>query len=281
MARLLEIDEQHMLGQFETGDAALEIVPIQPVGGSRPGNDLFGVEAWLQRLSDDTRIPAATLETRRWVSSRWPAQHRQRGVSYNVHKILASINDDQQRWDQILDPPLNERTGRKEWTDDAAKRAVGQKVSHPVTAVEKVQAIHDLAVDEQVASTVVSDLLRRPEVAFKAMSDTVARGAVNRAQFEHSRQVVERTMPPAAARSLGEMRQRGEYLELVTACTAFTAAIGRTIPNLAGVDLREAEQNVLRQQVAKVRATADWLETVLDTGNVSMDDGLAALLRGE
>ncbi|MFI6819187.1 DUF6192 family protein [Nonomuraea sp. NPDC050328] len=111
VARILEIDEQHMVAQSETGDATLEIVPIQPVGGSRPHTDLLvGAEVWLQRLSDDTRIPAATLEARRWVSSRWPARHRQRGVSYAVHKILASINDDELRWEKILDPPLNQRT---------------------------------------------------------------------------------------------------------------------------------------------------------------------------
>ncbi|MFI7443199.1 DUF6192 family protein [Nonomuraea indica] len=255
--------------------------PMQPRGGRSAVEPLLQVAASLRRLSDDTRVPVKTLETRRWVSSRWPQQYRRPGVSYAVHKILASIEDDEQRWQQILNPPLNERTGRKEWTEDGAKRIVGQKVNHPVTVVEKVQAIHDLAVDEQVAATVATDLLRRPDVAFKAMSDGVARDAVNRAQFERSQQAYERNLPPAAARSLDQMQQRSEFLDLIAACSAFTAAIGRTIPRLSDRSFQEAEQGALRQQIAKVRATADWLETALDTGNLSLDEGLAALLRGE
>ncbi|GAA3654897.1 hypothetical protein GCM10022224_017430 [Nonomuraea antimicrobica] len=69
-----------------------------------------------------------------------------------VFVILAGISDDEARWAQLDQPPLNERTGRKEWTQGSAKRIVGQKVSHPVTATEKVKAIHDMATDEQVAA---------------------------------------------------------------------------------------------------------------------------------
>ncbi|TDC44020.1 hypothetical protein E1281_34625 [Actinomadura sp. KC345] len=70
---------------------------------------------------------------------------------------------------------------RHEWTEDAAKRVVGQKVNHPRTSAEKATAIHDLAADEQVAAAADTDLLRRPDVAFKAMGDGAARHMVNRA----------------------------------------------------------------------------------------------------
>jgi Family of unknown function (DUF6192) len=281
VARLLEIDEQHMRGQFETGDAALEIAPMQQRGGAHVVDPLFSVEASLERLAGDTRIPVSTLEGRRWVSSRWPERYRRGGVSYAVHTILASIVDDEQRWRQITEPPLVERTGLREWTEDGAKRIVGQKVNHPVTVLEKVRAIHDLAADEQVAATVATDLLRRPDVAFKAMGDGVARDAVNRAQFDRSRQEYERNLPPAAARGMEQLQQTSEFLALITACSAFTSAIGRAIPQLRGYAFRDLEKDALREQIAKVRATADWLETVVDTGNLSLDEGLAALLRGE
>ncbi|GAA3243822.1 hypothetical protein GCM10010468_81950 [Actinocorallia longicatena] len=121
VARLLELDEQHMLAQFETGDAALEIAPLQQRGGSHAADPLFSVEALIERLADDTRIPVGTLTGRRWVSSRWPAERRRRGVSYVVHMQLAAIADEQERWQKIDDPPLNPRPGRHEWTEDAAK----------------------------------------------------------------------------------------------------------------------------------------------------------------
>jgi hypothetical protein len=54
---------------------------------------------------------------------------------------------------------------------------------------EKVEAVHDLVADEQVASQIATDLLRRPSVAFKAMRDDTARHQVNHAQVEQSRQL--------------------------------------------------------------------------------------------
>ncbi|MFB9831063.1 hypothetical protein [Actinoallomurus acaciae] len=57
MTRILQIDERHTRDQFEAGDAALEIEPIQQAGGAYPADELFSVEADMQRLFDDTRIP--------------------------------------------------------------------------------------------------------------------------------------------------------------------------------------------------------------------------------
>lgn len=170
---------------------------MQQVGGSHPAEGPFTVEACLQRLSDDTRIPVPTLERRRWVASRWPAERRRDGVPYVVYSILAGIAGDEARWAQLDDPPLNERTGRREWTQDGAKRIVGQKVGHPITATEKVKAIHDMATDEQVAARAVTDLLRRPEVAFQAMGDEVAKHLVNRAQIDRSMQAAQVHRRPA------------------------------------------------------------------------------------
>jgi hypothetical protein len=42
---------------------------------------------------------------------------------------------------------------------------VGHQVSRPVTAQEKIRAIHTLARDEEVAAAVTTDFLRRPAVA--------------------------------------------------------------------------------------------------------------------
>lgn len=281
VARILQIDEQLTLGQFEIGDAALEIEPMNSHGGGHADNPLLTVRASMERLSEDTRIPVNTLETRRWVSSRWPKAYRIPGISYGIYSILASMPDDEQRWATITKPPEHDPAGRGEWTEDAAKRAVGHKVNHPVTVLEKVRAIHDLAQDEQVAATVATDLLRRPNVAFKAVSDPVARDAVNRAQVDRSRQLWERNIPPAAERALEQIEQKEEYLDLIVACSTFTAAIGRAIPQLRGLQFSELELAALRQQIAKARATVDWLDSAVETGNLTLDEGLAALLRGE
>lgn len=87
-------------------------------------------------------------------------------------------------------PPPNPRGGPSRWAHDSAKRIVGWKVDTPESLQEKVDAIHDLAADDQVAARVATDFLRRPAVASKAIADDTARHAVNEAQFDQFRQQV-------------------------------------------------------------------------------------------
>jgi hypothetical protein len=101
---------------------------------------------------------------------------------------LAAISDPEERWAAIKDPPVDERTGKRRWTPETTRKRVGYHGPGPETAQEKVEAVHDLVVDEQVAAQVVTDLLRRPAVAFKAMTDDTATHQVNHAQVEQSPQ---------------------------------------------------------------------------------------------
>jgi hypothetical protein len=78
------------------------------------------------------------------------------GVSFTVHKIMASIVDDEERWATILTPP----EGKSRWAPDEANRRVGRQVVKPVTPQEKITAIHTLARDEDVAAAVTTDLLK-------------------------------------------------------------------------------------------------------------------------
>ncbi|MGC9543992.1 DUF6192 family protein [Streptomyces sp. UG1] len=108
-------------------------------------------------------------------------------------------------------PPLDEATGRRRWTPDAARRRAGHQVAKLVSTQEKVNAIHTLARDEEVAGKVTTDILRRPDVAFRAMSDDTARHQVNHAQVERSRQArerFERTNPHRAHREAHRARDR-------------------------------------------------------------------------
>jgi hypothetical protein len=130
--------------------------------------------------------------------------------------------------------------------------------------------------------TAATNLLRRPDVAFKAMSDDTTRSQINHAQAERSRQArdtFERTSPVAPA--VRHIDRTTEFLDLVTACHAFIAAADRTVPGLRDRTLADDERAIVHQNIAKVRATLDWIETAVDTGKIDMDDELTRLLRGE
>jgi hypothetical protein len=45
--------------------------------------------------------------------------------------------------------------------------------------------------------------------------------------------------------------------------------------------LNDDERTIVHENVARVRATLDWIETAVDTGKVDMDDELARMLKGE
>jgi hypothetical protein len=160
VALLREVVENQTRGQFTIGDAALEIEPMREPGGSGPADEMFSVKQSLARLAEDIGLSWSSIKETRWVASRWPVDRRQPKLSFTVHRILAGIADEDERFAAILTPP----PGRAKWTPDEARRKVGRQVEVPVTPQEKVSAIHALARDEGVAATVTGDLLRRPEV---------------------------------------------------------------------------------------------------------------------
>lgn len=264
--------------QFALGDLALEIEPMRSWGGSVPGSTVI---ATLELFAEEIGVPYKTVDTYRWVSSRWPAERRDPAVGWTVHKTLAAIHDEDERFAAIGNPPEHPRLGRV-WTQDGAKRLVGQSVEHPVTVQEKVSAIHDLARDEQVAVAVAADLLRRPEVAFKAMADRTARHIVNRAQIDHAiaGTDIAREKVAAGRVALEKVVHAAGFVELVGACAAFVAAAGRIVPQLSQLEFTDSEQATVAGQLVRVRAAADWIEHAVESGNVSLDESLAELLRG-
>ncbi|MFF7505109.1 DUF6192 family protein [Streptomyces lavendulae] len=147
-------------GQFAIGDYALEIEPMRERGPQDRGEELFTVKDSLFRLAEDIGLSYSAVNGARWVASRWPEQHRQAHVSFTVHRILAAISNEEERFTAILTPP----GGKARWTPDDASRRVGRQVERPITPQEKVSAIHTLARDEEVAAVITGDLLRRPSV---------------------------------------------------------------------------------------------------------------------
>ncbi|MEV6333043.1 DUF6192 family protein [Streptomyces sp. NPDC051909] len=313
VAELRGVVEQQTQGQFTIGDRALEIEPIRPRGGVATDH-AWSVDLSLTQLAEDIGLAVKTVKTARWTASRWPADKRRKEASFSVHKVLASIDNETERYAAIETPPA----GKTRWTMDDARRRTGVQVETPVSPQEKVTAIHALAQDDKVAAAVTGDLLRRPQVAakvaqtdkvrvveeftrdeavaasaatsllrrpdiaFKAMSDDTARFQVNHAQAERSRQAREHfedTSPVAPA--VRQIDRAVEFLDLVTACHSFVAAAGRTVPGLRDRQLSDDERVIVHENIALMRATLDWIETAVDTGKVDMDDELARLLRGQ
>lgn len=304
--------------QFRIGDQALEIEPMRPRGGSAPAGGIT-VDESLGVFAEDLDVPLETVKTYRWVAAHWPRDTRVAKVSHRVHMVLASIEDDTERWARIHNPPVDPRTGQRRWTTALAQREVGQRTGRPETVVEKVNAIHDLTRDEQVAVQVATDLLRRPEitrkvaaenkvhvikdlareeqvavqvatdllrrpqVAARVVEDETTRHLVNRAQVDRVAQAgaaVKRANPPIA-KAVEAIGHTIGYLDLIGCCHSFTAAAGRIVPSLAGREFTEAERSVLSSNIAKVRGATDWIEVAVTTGNASLDEHLAVLLRGE
>lgn len=65
-------------------------------------------------------------------------------------------------------------TGQRRWTNDSAKRLVGQLVDRPITVEEKIQAVTDLPRDDEIAKAVTTDLLRGPTLTRETMRDDTA-----------------------------------------------------------------------------------------------------------
>jgi hypothetical protein len=232
--KLIEADTKI---QFKIGDHALEIEPMREWGGSQPasGEELLGVRETLEMYAEDIGVSYNQVRPNRQTASKWPAQHRAEGVSFEQ---------------------------------------------------EKVEAIHDLAADEQVASRVATDLLRRPGVAFRAAGDDTARHLFNKAQSDRWRQPEEAEPAPGEPKSpiapvVRHLDRTIEFLDLIGACHKFVAATGRLVPQMRGRRLTEDERDLIHKNVARVRATCEWIESAVDSGHLDMDEELAKLLRGE
>ncbi|RSN14832.1 RacO protein [Streptomyces sp. WAC 01325] len=296
VADSLDMVEEDTRCQFGLGDAALELEPLRGHGGHLPLDEGDqGVEESLRLFADEIGLSFYTVRTQRWVAAQWPVEHRQAGVSWEVHRILASVAD---RFELIGNPPLSERTGRRRWSAEVAKKVVGWKteeVQVPVTTEEKVEAIRELARDDEaVAAQVATDFLRRPEVAFRAMRDAEARENVNEAQFEQAGleddefdeeyedafgEEGESFDDPA--RIVHSWRRSMEFTDLIAVCQGFIAGAARLVPKLRGHEFTDTQTKVLENHLEKIRATADWIQTAAATGQVDLDEQLAQLLRGQ
>ncbi|WP_030786597.1 DUF6192 family protein [Streptomyces sp. NRRL S-920] len=283
--RQLVLDETKI--QFKIGDDALEIEPLRPHGGSQPATDEepLGVRATLEMFAEDIGVSYNQVRIVRQTASKWPPERRAEGVPFEIHRILEKLQD---RFERIVNPPRHPRTGKLQWTGDAAKRQVGWQVDTPQSVQEKVEAIHDLATDEQVAARVATDFLRRPGVAFRAAGDGTAVHLFNKAQTQRWKQAEEarEELVPGqeenpVAPVVRSIDRTMEFLDLVGACHKFVASTNRLVPLMRDRELSLDAQEVIGHNLSRVRAACDWVEHAVSTGETDMDEELARLLRGE
>ncbi|MDX3589108.1 DUF6192 family protein [Streptomyces europaeiscabiei] len=99
------------------------------------------------------------------------------------------------------------------------------------------------------------NMLHRPEVAFRAMTDDTARHQVNQAQVERSKQAAEafrRKSPVAPA--VNRTEHAIEFLNLVGACRRFVTTTGRVVPQLRDRRLSRARARARASARARNRA---------------------------
>ena len=275
--------------QFELGDMTLRMIKAQP-----SGFEDRGVHDLLARYAEAIGLAESTLAEYRHVAIRWPQETRTANVSYTVYKILAGLDD---RFTRI-----NQYGGA--WTVNEAMRAAGQKPKYPVTAQERIDHVRDFLHEDSDAAHVVMDVLRRPQVAEEVMRDPSARHILRTAerrglgyrlgdeddrdedQFERTEAVTTVEGPAQeapAASPHGPSHQREvdpprEVLELIGVCTTFYSRIQRMLPELHVADYDADTRAMLSDLLEKDRAAADWAETVINTGDTSMDEALATWL---
>ncbi|MGW9210989.1 DUF6192 family protein [Embleya sp. NPDC055664] len=167
-----------------------------------------------------------------------------------------------------------------------AARVAAELLRRPEVAAEAMgdsgarQVVNRVQFDDPgAAAEVAGELLRRPAVARRTMADAGAREAVNTAQFDNSREFDRglRERFPA----LDRVERSAQFIDLLGVCVAFVSGAGRAVPGLRGHRFSADEREVLASNIARIRATADWLESVLETGAVDLDGALARILRGE
>lgn len=285
--------------QFGLGDLTLQMVKHQP-------HDFkdHGVRDVLAAYADEVGLSASTLAGYRYVAHAWPRERRNEAVSFAIHRELAAHSS---RFRLINEPPLDPVSKQRRWTVNEAQRAAGHTPKHAVTAQERVDKVRDLIADDEDAAVVVREVLNRPAVVQKVMKDSSARHILKRASrtgptasavlddpedpidtdsdeaVDEAPEPEKRERPPRRPKQTKVHYSEAphEVLELLGVCTAFYSQTQRLIPHLHVAEYDENTKHTLVESLGRVRAAADWAETVINTGDASMDERLAQLLQEE
>ncbi|MGX8910197.1 DUF6192 family protein [Streptomyces netropsis] len=270
--------------QFRLGDLTLKMVPVQ-----RPGaNNQRGVFPVLDRYADEIGINVHTLLTYRHVATAWPPEHRALGVSWSIHKALDARED---RFELINNPPR----GTVKWTEDRALSFAGRLPHRPLTKAEKLDRVRVLLEQDENAAEAVSELIKRPDVAHRIMSNESNKRILYRAHHEQRLQAAGIRQAAAYEEEADEeeevtrevrrrepavdyTRASSEVLELIGMGTSFLVEMQRLIPELHVAEFTDREVRAVLDNHRRIRAALDWCDTVVTTGEKTMDEELARIL---
>lgn len=284
--------------QFELGDITLQMIDKRPRGYH---NGV--VDEILTAYADQIGIHPDTLRKYRQAAIAWPAETRNPEVSFQIHVILSALPE-RMRYQRINHPPSD----TQRWTCNEALRAVGRSPNHPVTQQERIDRVHDLVTKDADAVLAMKDILRRPEVVRQVLDDPSSRHVIRQADRARAEEeeIEEDTLidrwasieeadpiddrrPPAPTPVPRQQRRQPsvdyseaprEVLEVLGFCTAFYTQMQRIIPALHVAEFDDSQRHSMLASLEKVRASAEWAETVINTGDTTMDEALARLLGG-
>lgn len=252
--------------QFRLGDIGLKIDPPTDEPRERSGQ--------FHRFADDVGMKYETLAGYRRVAAAWPAEHRApEKASYAVHRMLALLGD---RFERIQHP----RDGAEVWTYDNAAREMDRHPTWPVTPEERVEKIHDLATDDDVATEIARDLLKRPAVISRVVEDNVTRHLLDQARVRHGQNQARKVEAERAEKypAMQQMASHMECVEILGSCASFVAAIHRLLPHVLDEGLAAADRQAVAASLRRVSQAAEWGVTAVETGSDGLDQRLAQLL---
>lgn len=127
-----------------------------------------GVFCVLNQYADEIGLPYSTLIGYRNMALAWPKEKRNPAVSFSIHRALDALEE---RFDLIFHSP--KEIG--EWTLDKALRYAKRRPDTPETQDERIDRVQALLRDEEIASAAVVELVQRPQVAERAITDSRVR----------------------------------------------------------------------------------------------------------
>ncbi|MDQ0305831.1 hypothetical protein J2S46_000387 [Kitasatospora herbaricolor] len=274
--------------QFALGDIVIDMLDGRDRGHGEVGEV---IELFAHQIG----VNADTLHTYYLVAQKWPQEKRRDDVPYTVHKELAYSP---RRFAQIQRNPRDPFTGEERWTVNEAQRAAAHVPQTPTNREERLDKARRLLSSDEDAAEAVSELISRPDVRARVVSDQRNRHMLRQAQFEHWRQVdrgVEEaedllpaddtqetaSAPEPTAPALGYQQAPLEILQLIGTFASFFVSLQRIIPAVHSQDYTEDTKEAVLDNVTKARSFLDWCESAITTGRTDMDQALARLLEDE
>ncbi|MFI6154086.1 DUF6192 family protein [Kitasatospora sp. NPDC051170] len=275
--------------QFALGDLVVDALEGHTRGHGEVGEVV-------ELLAHQIGANASTLREYYYVACQWPAEKRRDDVCWSVHARLAAVRS---RYVLIRKDPLDPITGEHRWTVNEAERVAHRRPDTPTNKEERLAHTRRLLHNDEDAAAAVTEMLGRPEVRSRLVSDQHARHLLREAQYEHWRQVdremeaevelapvedaeeVEETAAETAAPALRYQEAPLEILRLIGSFASFFVSLQRIIPEIHAQDYNEETKAAVLDNVHKARMLLDWCESAITTGRTDMDKALASLLEDE